>query len=553
MLRRGRDHIVGAAIAALYVAWLLATSRNLGFARDEGFYFHSATAYARWFEQVGELGWRAFSRPIVDAAWHVNHEHPSLMKSAFALSWLVLHRKLHLFADASTAFRFPGMLMAGASLWITYVFGARAYSRAAGAIAAGCLALMPHYFYHAHLACFDVPIVTMWLLSVYVFWRSHVEGTLRWAIVAGLVYGLTLETKHNAWILPAVFVPVVVLAYLRAALGGKPVASREPLHLLMMATLGPIVFVSLWPWLWFDTVARVREYVSFHVNHDYYNIEFFGRNYFGPPSPVLYAPVLIVASVPTTTLLLFAVGAFDRARTTVMRLRGWLRDRARRPEQDDDATDALTDVLIMLAFAAPVAVFFLPRTPIFGGTKHWMPAYPFLALLAGRGFDLARGAFVRAMRERVAMPAHMQAAALGACTLVGPLAITSHSHPFGLATYVPVVGGVAGGADLGLNRQFWGYATPSVSSWIAAHAAPGAKVFIHDTSWPSWERLIAEKRVRPDLRGVGTPAEADIALVYHELHMNEVDYAIWIAFGRVAPAHVVEHDGVPIISVYVRR
>ena len=34
--------------------------------------------------------------------------------------------------------------------------------------------------------------------------------------------------------------------------------------------------------------------------------------------------------------------------------------------------------------------------------------------------------------------------------------------------------------------------------------------------------------------------------------MNEVDYSIWVAFGTDAPAYVVEHDGVPIVSIYRR-
>jgi hypothetical protein len=34
--------------------------------------------------------------------------------------------------------------------------------------------------------------------------------------------------------------------------------------------------------------------------------------------------------------------------------------------------------------------------------------------------------------------------------------------------------------------------------------------------------------------------------------MNEVDYSIWTAFGTVTPAYIVEHDGVPIVSIYRR-
>jgi hypothetical protein len=206
-----------------------------------------------------------------------------------------------------------------------------------------------------------------------------------------------------------------------------------------------------------------------------------------------------------------------------------------------------TDLLLALAFAAPLAVFFLPTTPIFGGTKHWFPAYPLLVLFAGRGFDVT----LAAMQKRVALSAQSLAPwALGGAVVVAPFAITAHSHPFGLSTYVPLVGGTAGGADLGLNRSFWGHMTQNVGPWLDKHAERNATVFIHDTAWDSWQRMLEEGRVRRDLRGTGTAGDAQFALVQHELHMNEVDHQIWVAHGRTAPAFVLTHDGVPIVSVY---
>jgi hypothetical protein len=123
-----------------------------------------------------------------------------------------------------------------------------------------------------------------------------------------------------------------------------------------------------------------------------------------------------------------------------------------------------------------------------------------------------------------------------------------------LPAFEGLVGGTAGGADLGLNRQFWGYTTENANAeWMEKNTPRGASVFIHDTAWDSWAKMQEEKRVRPDLRGVGSPAEAQIALVQHELHMNEVDYSIWVALGTDAPVYVITHDGVPIVSIYQRR
>ena len=59
-----------------------------------------------------------------------------------------------------------------------------------------------------------------------------------------------------------------------------------------MATLGPLIFFVSWPWIWFDTGARLAAYAAFHLHHVYYNMAYFGVNYFQPPFPASYAFVM---------------------------------------------------------------------------------------------------------------------------------------------------------------------------------------------------------------------------------------------------------------------
>jgi hypothetical protein len=575
--RRSTDPLVALGLAAAYVVALLATARSLGFSRDEGFYFSASSDYKRWFVLLLSSPSRALERSAIDGIWASNHEHPSLMKSLFALSHLFLHDRFKVFEDASTAFRFPGMLSMGLAIWLTYMFAARAYSRLAGVVSALALMTMPNVFYHAHLACFDVPIMAMWTACIYAYWRAEAGNAtgpgialtgpgmarpagLNGAVLVGLVYGLTLETKHNAWMLPGVFLPHALLVHGRAMARSAGRSGRLPIpaSLVAMATVGPAVFLALWPWLWNDTLPRIQEYVNFHLHHDYYNIEFLGRTYFAPPSPRSYMPVMIAATVPTVTLALFVVGTFDRVRAIVRRARhAFFPPKAANGVASPPGDRLHTDALVLLALVVPLSVFLLPRTPIFGGTKHWITAYPFLAILAGRGFDLAWKALEPLLASRLALAKDaarrlgVQAAFVSAAFL-GPALVTAHSHPFGLSAYVPFFGGTAGGADLGLNRQFWGFTTQSLAPYFAEHAPPGATVYIMDTAWPSWARMVDEKRLRPDLRGVASPAEALFSIVHHEQHINEVDYNIWTEYDTAAPEHVLVHDGVPIVSVYER-
>src|SRR5207253_2629317 len=42
---------------------------------------------------------------------------------------------------------------------------------------------------------------------------------------------------------------------------------RVPHALLWMIGLGPVLFIALWPWLWFDTADKIAQYIAFHLNH----------------------------------------------------------------------------------------------------------------------------------------------------------------------------------------------------------------------------------------------------------------------------------------------
>ena len=92
--------------------------------------------YARWVQLALSHPTEAFSDAAIARSWEVNHEHPALMKSLFAISRNLLWEKWKVFEDFSTACRFPAMLMGGLAIAVTYLFAARAYSRRAGVFAA---------------------------------------------------------------------------------------------------------------------------------------------------------------------------------------------------------------------------------------------------------------------------------------------------------------------------------------------------------------------------------------------------------------------------------
>ncbi len=549
-LRSLVDPLIAFALAAGYVALLLHTVSNLGYARDEGFYFHAAFDYKHWFDTLFQHPATALEPSFVDRYWRDNHEHPAFVKSLFALSYKYLHVDHQVFREAGTAFRFPGMVLSSVGVATVYLWGRRTIGRLAGFVAAVLLAMQPAMFYHSHLACFDVAVMTMWLVTTYAYYRSIDGGGLPWALLTGVLYGLELDTKHNAWLLPFALVVHFIITrgprgLLRDLRAGR---TRAPLALFTMVSLGPVVFYLGWPWIWSDTGQRLADYVAFHLNHEYYNMEFLGVTYFRPPMPRLYAWVMTVATVPTITLLLFALGLGKSALELpfLRRIRA-LSFRERRAAKQLFSTRTLWILCLFTSYAPWLSA----ETPIFGGTKHWITAYPFMCLFAGTGFEWTRQKLVSLWASRE-WKRRVTELALAVSVLVGPIVMTLHAHPWGLSAYMPIVGGTPGGASLGLNRSFWGYTTGAVQGFINARAPVGASVYIHDTAMDSWNRMQRDGRLRADLVGSLNLSSTDVALLHDEQHMARVEYQIWVDYGTVSPSKIGANDGVPIVWVDLR-
>jgi hypothetical protein len=596
---RGRDYLVALLLLAGSAGALGLAQRDVGVMRDEATYFQAGERYWGWIEELldsvgtGRSG-TLFGRVAIARYFALNNEHPVLCKLLFGISWRALHgfdgkrgagfhpnqyarphKSLRLMTETS-AFRAPGWLFAGLAAALLYLLGVRVESRLAGLTAALAYVTIPHIFFHGQLACFDSPIATMWLLTVYAYLRALERA--RWAILAGICFGLALATKHNAWFLP----PLLCLHYLVVVWPDVTLRPfrppRIPLVFVAMAVLGPLVFLAHWPWLWFDTWAHLKEYFGFHLHHSYYNIEYLGVNLGQPPLPASYPFVMTLFTVPTVTLVLALAGLWLYARVPIhgalaqlirssrsgvfdartrIRVRPLPHDaRFRYPARRSwlrpgKGLDPRLGLLAAMMLLFPLVLIALPKTPHFGGTKHWLTAYPFLALLAG----VAASRLVAAVRERSRALGRVALALPLLVALPGTLSIRL-AHPFGLSGYNAIAGGPAGGADLGLVRQFWGYTSRQILPHLDREAADGAQVYFHDTNYDSYGAYIRDGLLRPEIRysGMERPAVdlSSWAMVIHELHFSKYDYWIWDAYGTAAPERVLHLDGVPVLSLYRR-
>ena len=162
---RWRDRFVALGLGAAFVGILVLTA-DMGFTRDEGYYFHAAYDYLGWLKELAgnlanwELG-SSLEQANIDRYFAYNQEHPVLPKCLFALSYWLFHETLG-WVGPSLAMRLPGMLSAGVLVYLIYTFCSEAFGRWQAVVAVVAMAAMPRPFFHAHLACFDYPIVLLW-------------------------------------------------------------------------------------------------------------------------------------------------------------------------------------------------------------------------------------------------------------------------------------------------------------------------------------------------------------------------------------------------------
>jgi 4-amino-4-deoxy-L-arabinose transferase-like glycosyltransferase len=536
-LRRLRaDHAVALGLGVAAIAVLLATVRGVGFTRDEGYYFRAADLYLQWLLGLFRGG-DSLSDAAILRSWSYNAEHPALMKTLFGLSWKLFHDQLG-WVSHSTGYRLPAIVFAGGMIALVHLFAAEACSRRVALVAAGLLATIPRLFHDAHLACFDVPVAAMQLLVVYAYWRSL--RSARWAVLTGLFFGLALATKLNAFFIPLF---LAVHAGARAFRGQKRVDdSRPPVPLvfLAMATLGPLVFLAHWPYLWHHPIDRLGGYLAFHLHHEHYPVGYFETVLEQPPFPWGFVFVMTAVTVPLVTVTLMAIAVLRGLVSEVALLAGSA------PADDEEAGDPrLTRLLLLLAGLTPMLVMTLPGVPIFGGVKHWFTSLPFLCILAAAELDR--------LLAWAGWPRQLAYAAIAlAAVLPGALGIRL-VHPYGIGFYNELIGSVRGAADRGMLRNFWGYTSRGNLAYLDAHVEAGGRVFFQRTNVECYEMDQRDGLLRRDIRYAWRADEADWATIhFDEPTFADDEYRIWNDWGATRPAAGVYVDEVPMNLVYRR-
>jgi hypothetical protein len=294
--------------------------------------------------------------------------------------------------------------------------------------------LLPRMFGHAHLAALESMTTLTWtaaVLAIGMGWDRAAPPTWRTAMWTGAIFGLALLTK-----IQAILIPLPILLY-----GIGRWRRRSLIPFAIWAGTGFVVFFIGWPWLWFDPVEHLSQYLGGAANRATLSVWLWGEQYTDRTVPRLYTLVNWFSTVPVKVHFLAWLG--------------WMTSPAAKsfdPELQPFRQKWTPGEFLMGAMTFwPLLVFSLPGVPVYDCERLWLPSLALLMLFFGRGADHV----VRRFTAWHAPLKNYARAFLLTVTLWQALTVGSVGPAY-LSYYTGALGGTRRAQITKLEMNYWG-------------------------------------------------------------------------------------------------
>ena len=526
--------LISGAIFLFAFVMLFVTDQHIAITWDEPAYMTAGESYAEWFGELLQNPAYAFSPEGIETYWERNHEHPPMNKIWSGLFWQATKS----FLPDLTAHRIGNIVLNSLLFAMLFLLVQDVYGWRIGLLASLFLFSMPRVFFHAHLSALDLAAATMIVAVILLFWKTRNSNSW-WADIAlGVLWGLAVSTKVNA-----VFAYFVLLIWVLAFQRRRLMARR----LFVMGALAVVVFFMSWPWLYYETIERVIEYVLFiTVNH--WQIGQWYLNQFYMPPPWHFPFVITAVVVPITLFVLFFVGT---GRVVVHQ------------------KERSFGFYLLLNMLIPMLAIAIGQSMVYDNDRLFIASMPFIAALAAIGFN----AIAKFIQQQVAGQSQQLVVGLLAVAMVLPqLWTTGRLYPHLLSYYSGIVGGVAGADEMGLEATYWCETYGTVLNFINENAEAGDTIYVTPYSHDVMFYYQRQGQLRDDVRIAGPapiPSLFDEELrtrkasygtanfVVHQnretifgIRGNDSSFAKWL--DRNEPDFETVRSGISLISVYQR-
>jgi len=498
------------------------TVGRIGISWDEPNYFGSSYLYLSWFGNIFENPSEWWSS--IDRFWEQSHEAPPFFK-LWALPFAglgVLFFGTENLEAVGDFYRMASYALFLISIHVAFRFVRDEFGSAAAWGTAVSMPLIPVLFGFARLGQLDGAAAAMYVISAVLLFRLMRGGGKRRILWTGLVVGMAFATKLTVF-------PVVLAAVLWAA-----VFRRERgvfARLFASFGVGAVAFFGIWPWLWREPIPRTLDFLTWTSGLQNERLTYYLGEWWAG-APFHYPLAALIVFVP---LVVAAAGVFGAAR--LLKKVG---------------NSAPAWLLINLALVLAVAGSGL--TPVYGGPRQFLAAFPLWAMCAGIGFAwvLAR---LRMSRFRINLAAAL--AVYAALALPGIIWTGTENS---LEYYGEAVGLAPGANALGFETTYLANTYESAVEWVNENAPENSTVYVQAGTYPVAESYSRTGGMRDDLRPAYL-APIAVETFTSDEEPREDSYFLFLprqsiytdqmlALEGMEPLFEDEKGGVPLVKVY---
>ncbi len=499
---------------------LVLTQGHYGLAWDEPYNFTPMLWALNWIKLLFTHPSMALTPDSINMYWSSISEHPSFSKVLAAVSYGIFQPKL----GEELAFRLGSITFF--SVFIGFLYGAMVnwFKPRVALFSALALLGMPRLFAQAHFATTDIPMMVMAFFTVYCFYKGLFDW--KWSVGLGVVWGLALATKINALFLP---IPLIFWAHYYHR-------EKWSRNIVCLIFISPVIFLLSWPWLWNKTLARFFEYLQFYTGHKFTTVFYLGKQYTLIPSPWHYPWVYVLGTIPLAILILIFLGGGDSLGRLIFKR--------------DKSEEAARKSLVLLMALFPIVFQSMPGTPRYDGIRLFLSAFPFLAILAGLGFEKIL-LWLREYPWTQKIPA-LEAVLMVILLLPSGVGIL-HCHPYELSYYNSLMGGVSGAYQKGMETTYWCDAiNPQFLDKLNQKLPPDSTIQFLSFSDEVLRWYQDHGRLREDINLQPSPENPPDFYIL-QCRQGFFGRNEWYIYRNFYPIDSVKIEGVPFVNIYKVR
>lgn len=373
-----KKYFIGILFAVIFFVVGLLTLSNYGLNWDEPNHFMRGQALLYF------LGTREKSYDNLDvprrSQWQNDQQngvyyfdrmkatHPTLNDIFAAFTNYVFYQKLGWVGDLQ-AYHLFEVFVSSLLVFLVFYITSSNYGKFAGIISALSLSLYPLFLGESRFNIKDPIEASFFSFSVFFIYLALNEVKYIYFLLAGVFFAFAAGTKFNAFFIPFVFLPYILIRFFPDLKKFKlkafqKIPKKFYLFSIFAIFISILIYIYFNPMLWNDPIGKflneqVKYYKSIGTGINYTPAYLFhGFN--------LYPLFFIAISTPLIILFLSIIGIL------------WAIKRVFKEKKE-------LSLLILLWFLVPIIRVTVPGSSVYNGSRQIMEYVPAMALLAGLG------------------------------------------------------------------------------------------------------------------------------------------------------------------------